>query len=748
MQYDHLKKLLKTGIVAASGHEDTTWTDQDETDFVSYLDKELEKVYGFQTKKYQELSDKISEVETEVDRVGSASIDNAEGKSQDNINAQDVSKKLDEIVEAATQLDRFQRLNFTGFVKIVKKHDRLHPKYQVSPLLQVRLASLPFHSEDYSPLLYRISAIYSFLSENFGTMAQKHTLSSFHGSEDADFTTLTFWVHKEDVMEVKTKILRHLPVLVYNKGGDRAEDEPDDMDPKVTSLYFDNSSFDLYSGQLRSFFDTKTENPDDDVGAQISGSSAHNVPPLRLRWHGPLSQQPRICLEAKSDHQVRLFLKEKDINAFIEGNSKPIDKAVRKMRSRKAPQVEIDNYRQTAEDLQKYITDKDLSPVLRTVYTRTAFEIPGDQVVRVILDSNIRFIREDTFSRDNPVRNPQSWHRTDIDQPAVRDPLSVLRESEFSEFPFAVLQVRIKGNFKLRRPSAGPKGVQVASVSGSASQSLGKSSQTIPQPWIEDLIHSKLLVAVPKFSKFAQGIASLYAENEHLDALPFWLELEKTEQERFEKKLLQDARKAAAAKASSSHGNISSMTDVRQSRAEFVRNELGSEDDEGEYTSEGESSSEDAPRIGFPTWKGHSERLDIDSEDEEIVLPAGVKKPNVLLKDQGSMKVETKVWLANERTFNRWLHVTALLSALTFTLYNSLGRSRYSTSAEIAAYSLFILTVFSSLWGYYVYTQRLKYIRRRSEKHLDAPFGPVVIAIGLLIALSTNFWVMFKQRAG
>lgn len=744
IHYDHLKKLLKTGIVGANGQEDTTWTDKDETEFVSYLDKELEKVYSFQVDKYEELSDQIGEIEEEIDRATSGTSADAEmdQEQKQKIDAKKINSKLEDIVESATQLDRFQRLNFTGFVKIVKKHDRLHPKYQVSPLLQVRLSTLPFHSEDYSPLLYRISAVYSFLSENFGTVTQKHTLSSFHGSEDQSFTTLTFWVHKENVMEVKTKILRHLPVLVYNKGGDRAEDERDDIDPKVTSLYFDNSSFNVYSGQLRNLVESRSDSNDKEVGNQISGSSTQSFPPLRLRWHGPLSQQPRICLEAKSDRQFRLFLKEKDINSFISGSPKPIEKAIRKMRGRNASSKEIDNYRQTAESLQSYIKDKSLAPVLRTVYTRTAFEIPGDQNVRVILDSNIRFIREDCFSQESPVRDPDSWHRKDIDQPSLRNPLNVLRKSEYTEFPFAVLQVRVKGNVDLRRLSVSQKG-QLGPSIGTPSSSSATRAQ--PQPWVEDLVQSRLLVPIPRFSKFVQGIASLYAENDHLDALPFWLELEKAEQERFNKNVLQEAQRAAAMRSSSVASTSSSVPENV-----FAHTELDDDDegDEGEFSSDDPSSAEDSgPRIGYPTWtRRHRETLDMVSEDEEIILPAGVTKPQVLLKDQGSIKVETKVWLANERTFNRWLHVTAMLSALTFTLYHSLGSSRYSTSAEIAAYSLFFLTIFSALWGYYVYTQRLNYIKRRSEKHLDAPLGPVLIAVGLLIALCVNFWAMFKQR--
>jgi SPX domain protein involved in polyphosphate accumulation len=68
----------------------------------------------------------------------------------------DVLEDLDGITKEVSELERFSRINFTGFLKAAKKHDRKRgSNYRVQPLLQVRLGALPFNSEDYSPLLYR-----------------------------------------------------------------------------------------------------------------------------------------------------------------------------------------------------------------------------------------------------------------------------------------------------------------------------------------------------------------------------------------------------------------------------------------------------------------------------------------------------------------------------------------------------------------------------------------------------------------
>ena len=48
-------------------------------------------------------------------------------------------------------------------LKAAKKHDRKRGHaYRVRPLMQVRLAELPFNKEDYSPLLFRINTMYTF----------------------------------------------------------------------------------------------------------------------------------------------------------------------------------------------------------------------------------------------------------------------------------------------------------------------------------------------------------------------------------------------------------------------------------------------------------------------------------------------------------------------------------------------------------------------------------------------------------
>lgn len=139
--------------------------------------------------------------------------------------------------------------------------------------------------------------------------------------------------------------------------------------------------------------------------------------------------------------------------------------------------------------------------------------------------------------------------------------------------------------------------------------------------------------------------------------------------------------------------------------------------------------------------------IDVDSEDEEIEMPAGVIKPESYIKNAGPLKIEPKVWLANERTFNRWLHMTTLLSSLTFIIYSSANKSNSFQLSEFLAYIYFALTLFSGAWGYYIFMRRRDIIVERSGKHLDNVIGPLIVGVGLTAGLIVNFVLGFKRVA-
>ncbi|SCU78127.1 LAFA_0A05050g1_1 [Lachancea sp. 'fantastica'] len=776
MDYERLKKLLKESIIEKrdftsrkSSRRENSWSEKDESEFVSALDAELEKVYGFQSSKFSSIMEKLVNLERKTD-------DEEALKSLDFKAFQHI---LEESLTEAQELDNFCRVNYTGFIKIVKKHDKLHPKYpSVKSLLQVRLKELPFNSEEYSPLLYKISFLYNILRTNTtavsSSLANSAKLSSVHNHEESSFKSYTFWVHPDNIMEVKTRILRHLPVLVYasppNENSDlidRVEtsvmnsdvsfnapsssssiSDADPMstkgyDPVVRAIYFDNESFELYNNKL------------------LKNSSN---PTLRLRWSGKLADKPDIFLEKRtfiddkatgiSDfEETRLKLKPKFINGFIfNGDQDYKEKSLKKLKDRGSAKTETNKWGNDFDTIQQFVLENELQPVLRSMYRRTAFQIPGDNRVRISIDSDLMYIREDCLDENKPIRDPKSWHRTDIDT-NIANPLKFLRPGEYSKFPYAVLDIRIRNPVTESNKNTG----------NMQSQLPGKHAQ-----WVDELINSHLVKEVANFSKYAQGVASLFGEDEHLDLLPFWLpDLEsdirkdpkqayEDEKRRNEEQKENQARFAklkrlsvvqTTGEDSTGSSAVVPVPKGKDREPDLEDAESSEDDDEPSPIASRRKRREHTPNI-LDVLVGRSGKIaDVYSEDEEVELPPGVKKPTSYIKNAGPVKVEAKVWLANERTFNRWLSLTTLMSVLTFSIYSSVRKAEHPDLANFVAYVYFGITLFTGLWSYHTYNRRLEVIRARSGKHLDAPLGPLLVATVVVFTLVVNFVLAFRDAA-
>ncbi|MDA4132196.1 MAG: VTC domain-containing protein, partial [Thaumarchaeota archaeon] len=458
---------------------------------------------------------------------------------------------------------------------------------------------------------------------------------------------LLVWVHPDNLIEVKTYILRRLPALVYSQLSTKEADGQED--PTLTSLYFDNNTFDLYSRKVER-----------DVEA----------PSLRLRWYGQLSSKPDVFLEHKvihengSSEERKFTIKEKYVKPFLDGEYK-MEKTVRKMerQSRTSPE-DIEALESTVGNIQGFVEQSKLQPVLRANYVRTAFQNPADDRVRISIDTEIAFIREDTLDRDRPCRDPQEWHRTDIDNSNMTYPFKNINQSEVSRFPYAVLEIKLKEEGKGKRPS-----------------------------WVEDLMGSYLVHPAPRFSKFVHGVASLFED--YVNRLPFWLsdletDIRKDPQAAFEE---EEQRRAERAEDEQVVGSLlgtklgsfkpSKSSPASKSylaeRAAADLNGIGSARSAGEAARRGRAAaagaeeeeeggpSDAAPpptrRSGYGTLSSVFPGFSLSryskakrAREQAPALPEGVVEPVEWIKNAGPLQIEPKVWLANERTFLKWQH--------------------------------------------------------------------------------------------
>ncbi|PKX94553.1 SPX domain protein [Aspergillus novofumigatus IBT 16806] len=702
IDYHKLKVLLKEHDVTedASDSEESPWTEQDEEAFVQELiNVQLDKVNAFQVETSQQLKERTSACESRLLPLApnadqeTATVDEKERESI----ATEVLQELDQIAKEVSELQKYSRINFTGFLKAAKKHDRKRgARYRVRPLLQVRLSQLPFNSEDYSPLVHRISVMYSFVRQilSEGAVEAKDAGEPRFG-QDA-YSSYKFWVHEDNILEVKTYILRRLPVLIYNPKSSRDfESLPED--PTITSLYFDSPQFDLYNQKV--------------AKAPEAGS-------LRLRWTGNLKDTPAIFLEKKivtrDDYskEVKVQLKEKHVQEFLEGKY-TFEKQLHRMEGlNNGESAEAESLKKDVEELQSFIKENNLQPMLRANYTRTAFQIPGDDRIRISLDTNLALIREDALDEERPCRDPTDWHRRDIDDSGMQYPFEGIRTGEVNRFPHALLEIKLRG-----------------------------SAHHVE--WVNELMVSHLVKEAPRFSKFVHGVAQLFED--HVNSFPFWLSELENDIRRDPETAFQEEQERLAKRAEddmvvgSFLGNRASPT-VRPLVGSPVTmfSDLGSpartrqpsqpvprpsrptiQEGEGRTLPEPITSSRLAAL--FPSFPiSRSSR----THRQSVVLPPGVREPVTWIKDSGPVRVESK-----------WLHVSILLSSLSLGLYNAAGKHNDIARALSIVYTFFAL--FAAAWGWYMYEKR--------GRDLDNTFGPIVVCIGLAIALVLNF--AFKYSA-
>ncbi|KAI1844142.1 hypothetical protein JX265_011036 [Neoarthrinium moseri] len=721
IDYSKLKSLLRED----QRDDDTPWTEEDETRFSDEIfNVQLDKVATFQEQTVASLRRRIDDAFDKLKDIAPA-----EGKPKSDITDGRLKQLKDEanaITSEVEQLKKYSSVNYTGFLKIVKKHDRKRgDRYKVRPLMKLRLSDRGLNAEkEYSPLLKKLSTIYYIIDSHLDDGADQSQPPDLEHQEEVKngerYTAHKFWVHPDNLLEVKTFILRRLPALVYSEQA--SKELEGNEDPSITSLYFDTSKFDLYMRK---------------VDRQVDASS------LRLRWYGPLSAKPEIYLEQKIIHEngtseeKKINIKDKYIKQFINGEYK-MEKTIQKMERQGQQPDRVESLKKTADEIQDFITKHKLDPVLRAVYTRTAFQKPADDRVRVSIDSDIAFIREDTLDRDRPCRDPSDWHRGDIDNSNMTYPFKNINQSEVSKFPYALLEIKVKEDANRKKPT-----------------------------WVEDLMGSHLVHSAPRFSKFVHGVASLFED--YVNNLPFWLsDLERDirkspkqawdEEEQKKKNRAEDAqvigsflgKGSASYKAAAGSYKPAASSPVGQSylaqrvEAEDHASGANGREEDGEDHHDQPGGQQDYGTLGkiLPSFSiGSYARLRRD----RVKLPEGVVEPTTWIKNEGPLQIEQKVWLANERTFLKWQHICVLLGSLAVGLYTAAGENFL---AECMGIAYIAIAAMAGIWGYFMFNRRQSMIIERSGKDFDNMVGPIAVSIAMMIALILNFVFAYRAAFG
>ena len=805
IDYDGLKNALKTEYETQPTPDRPKpkrkpWTDDDEQRFVKQLEAELDKVFTFQQVKSQEIIKRIKGSEQEVNAVLE------KVKQRDNPNGAQIAdadlpteedfllleEDLSDIIADVYDLAKFTQLNYTGFNKIIKKHDK-QTDWHLKPVFAARLRAKPFFKEDYDGHIVKLSRLYDQVQTRGHPV--KGDSSAGGGQQNFVRSTTKYWVHPDNITELKLIILKHLPVLVFNPN---KEWKPEDS--AISSIYYDNTdTWELYMGRLK-----KTE------GAEA----------IRLRWYGGMENE-NIFVERKTHREdwtgeksvkARFVLKEQHVNAFMRGDY-TVDQAFEKMRAAgKKSKEEIDSLEQLAREIQYRVVTRHLVPVCRSFYHRTAFQLPGDARVRISLDTELTMVREDNL--DGKQRAGKNWRRMDI---GIDYPFAQLPPEDVERFPYAVLEVKLQ-------TQAGQQ----------------------PPEWIRELTASHLVEAVPKFSKFIHGTATL--NTNRINLLPFWMpqmdvDIRKPVSHRFgierpgqsqdvstsndmDEDLSDDelatthatattAASATAIDADNEHTrrlraarDAMEQHDAQRRRDETeaqaaaqdgvethdaaadqngaaTANALDAEErvaavplgDDGDdayplYDSDSEDDDfEEARRVGGWRWRAAQLRRGLKAAGDAAgqALWAVVPRPRPTMMPADAMRggmgvpkatgdvkrfvapagkkihvpvrVEPKVALATERTFLDWLQFAVLLGSIAATLVN------FGDGVSLASAAGFTVTALAAMvYSLVLYLWRVDKIRNRRAVTYHDRWGPSALCVLLLVSVAVNIGLRFGGR--
>ncbi|KAF3941532.1 hypothetical protein ABW19_dt0203294 [Dactylella cylindrospora] len=755
IDYDGLKNELKRRLYPPNSQykppNPKEWSENDEAGFVAALEAELDKVYTFQKVRASDIVRRIKGAEQEVEAVikllerntrrrASVAAGTPDTETESEPNEEEfelLEADLSDVISDVHDLAKYVQLNYTGFQKIVKKHDK-QTGWILRPVFAARLNAKPFFKDNYDAFIVNLSRLYD-LVRTRGNPAKGDSAA---GGNQQNFVrqTTKYWVHPDNITELKLIILKHLPVLVFNPNKEFAPE-----DAAISSIYYDNDDFDLYLGRLE-----KSE-----------GAEAH-----RLRWYGGMDQQT-VFVERKTHREdwtgeksvkARFALKEKNVNDFLAGRMS-VDQVFEKMRKEGKKSIEeIENLEALARETQYTMIAKRLHPLVRSFYHRTAFQLPGDARVRISLDTELTLIREDNHGRP---RAGDNWRRMDI---GIDWPFKNLPAEDIERFPYAVLEVKLQ-------TQAGQE----------------------PPQWIRDVVASHLVEAVPKFSKFLHGTATLFPKD--IKILPFWLpqmnvDIKKPVTHRFGiKRLHQGSTTGTSEDDSDTETASPSSPTLRRPqtngggfdnhRTSAPRNRQDEEERAGE--------DDDFFAEDYPLYDSDGEDSGLESDDEEIyhwyspsdnyrVLSRKVRNVGKKLAIIGRylvpkpvpsvppglnvgfntptgagrrrfiappgkrifvpVRIEPKVYFANERTFLSWLEFSIYISTIAATLLN-FGDKR----TRIASLGFLALAIFCLLYSAAIFVWRHQKMRQRRAVRYHDAWGPTFLCVLMIVCVGINFGV-------
>ena len=692
--------------------------------FMKVLNEEVEKVEKFTLTKYQELEANIALTWRDASKLyldlnGDTKLNMA---SELPMLIQKIKKSAKTLGNSMCKMFDFIDINKTAMRKICKKWDKqTKDTYLLNwfDLFIKKNISFPSMAEKINSLLVTISKIYVLLrnieekssieGDNDDGMEEEKTSSEkWTPPESFERETTKYWVQYSDLLRLKLEIIEHLPLLIFGMDANAAIKTTNDTDGAIwyesrellakrasvketgsvndsaliTSVYFDSDDFYSYDSRLR-----RRE------GAEL----------IRVRWYGGEMPKPdeKVFIERKTHHESwvpdasikeRVNLPFNKVSDYINNNLNCKEEASEwtKMNAEKK-----EKQLQLLTETQNSIVTRKLIPQVRSIYSRSAFQLASTNKVRISIDTDLWLINETsnaTLANDGMNNNNKKWCLSDQEvnmlqhnAPSTAFPnLKQLGSLNAFRFPYAILEVKL---------------------------------QSESPAWLQRLILNHRLVRVHKFSKFLTG--SVVSHREKLRIMPHWFEKDGTidynARGEFQSSEFTDGN---SNETGTENDGVEDNISIKTMIGKIKNNDM---DDKGLKQGKNDVKGSNSDSVVV-------EMIDIinDADGNNDISTSNKKDTSKINSNKSTavvakklppkyvpVKVEPKSFFANERTFIQWLSASLLMLTLGGALVNLGGE--LSSPGSVLGFTVLGSGLIFAVYSLVLFHLRAQKLRERAD---------------------------------
>ena len=297
--------------------------DSAEEQFFQKLEDEVDKIGGFTGEQVQSLRSRLYELQQRIEAAGLPLLQ--DGSSEKVKLQEELLVEAKDIGDEFLQLEKYVNLNYMGFHKILKKHDKQLPHSPCRQFYISHLHNQPWVQGSYADLLVTLGHVYadirgdhergnadgtggagdtgmlglsprgSLSMSTSGVLGASPTISRRNTASLGDEMALPrvlsankmlksrtkYWVDVRHISKVKHMILPHLPVYQFD------ENEYTGDSQLVNSVYLDNANLEVYHSRLK----------DDGRNGMV----------VKLSWYG--SQEPiDVHVQVRFEKHISVLL--------------------------------------------------------------------------------------------------------------------------------------------------------------------------------------------------------------------------------------------------------------------------------------------------------------------------------------------------------------------------------------------------------------------------------------------------------